>query len=211
MAPVRRTTEATEALRASLIEVAQRIVARDGASALTMRALAAEAGCAVGLPYKVFANREELVAELISVEFVRLREAFDRLVAQAGTRTIGHNLGRYADLLLGSPSIALAREVAHDEELSRAINAKAGETGVVASVVSTVVDYLAAEKHLGRVDPDVDEHAFGFLVAGAVHNLLVSGEPYPRPTARRLKRMLAAVATRLAPTKQLEESHADDP
>ena len=46
-------------LRSDLVQVAQRIVARDGAAALTMRALAAEAGCAVGLPYKVFASRDE--------------------------------------------------------------------------------------------------------------------------------------------------------
>jgi AcrR family transcriptional regulator len=209
MSPARRTAEATDELRASLIEVAQRLVARDGASALTMRALALEAGCAVGLPYKVFSNRDELVAELIYVEFVRLRDAFDELVARAGTGTVGGNLGRYAELLLDSPSIGLAHEIAHDEALSEGINAKAGETGVVAAVGSTVVDYLAAEKRLGRVDADVDEHAFGFVIAGAVHNLLMSGEPYPRPSLRQLKRMLAAVATRLAPAQQPEETHED--
>ena len=53
MSPPRRTPETTEALRTSLVAHALRLVEREGAPALTMRALAAEAGCAVGLPYKV--------------------------------------------------------------------------------------------------------------------------------------------------------------
>jgi AcrR family transcriptional regulator len=199
MSPASRSPQSIEALRSSLLEVARRLVARDGPTALTMRALATEAGCALGLPYKVFTNRNELVAELIRTEFVRLRAAFDDLIASAGTKTVGYHLGRYAELLLGSPAIGLAREIADDEVQLKAVDVSAGETGVVAGLESTLVDYLAAEKRLGRVDADVDEHAFGFLVAGAIHNLLVSGEPYPRPNMRRLKRWLAAVGARLAP------------
>jgi AcrR family transcriptional regulator len=199
MSPARRTAEETEELRSWLVDVAMRLVARDGPGALTMRALAAEAGCAVGLPYKVFASREELVVELVRIEYVRLRGAFDELVAAAGTGTVGDNLGRYAELLLGSPAVGLTHGIAHDEAMTLAIDAEAGETGVVHAVATTVADYLAAEKRLGRVDAAVDVEAFGFLVAGAVHNLLVSGAMYPRPAMPELKRMLSSVASRLAP------------
>jgi AcrR family transcriptional regulator len=209
MAPARRTAEATEELRVRLLEVAQRLVARDGPAALTMRALAAEAGCAIGLPYKVFSSRDSLVAELVHAEFVRLQAAFDDLVASAGTGTVGENLGHYAELLLGSPAVGLTHGIGPDEPLAREIDARAGETGVVTGVVSTVADYLAAEKRLGRIDPDVDENAFGFLIAGAVHNLLVSGEPYPKPGIPQLKQMLATVASRLAPHPQPEDDDAD--
>lgn len=208
MARPRRTAQATEDLRASLVELAQRIVARDGAAALTMRSLAAEAGCAVGLIYKVFANRHELVAELIYEEFVRLRDAFDELVADAGRRTVADNLGRYAELLLSSPAVALGHGDEHTQALSEAIDAKANQTGVVAALETTVARYLAAEQRLGRVDPDVDVTAFGFVIAGAVHNLLVSGDPYPKPGMRRLERMLGAVADRLVSRDQQEETHA---
>src|SRR5919109_3608253 len=126
-------------------------------------------------------------------EFVRLKAAFEELVAAAGTGTVGANLGRYAGLLRGSPGVALAHGIhgiTLDDEASRAIGARAGETGVVDAVATTVADYLAAEKRLGRVGPDVDEVAFGFVIAGAVHNLLVSGDPYPKPTLAQVKQML---------------------
>ncbi|HEX6536481.1 MAG TPA: TetR/AcrR family transcriptional regulator [Gemmatimonadaceae bacterium] len=210
MTPARRTAESTRTLRASLIDHAQRLVEREGAAALTMRALAAEAGCAVGLPYKVFASREELVAELIYAEYRRLRTAFDALVAGAGTGTVAGNLQRYAELMLESPSVALAQELHHDAELSRAVGARAVEAGLVKAVESTVVDYLAAEKKLGRVDADVDARAFGFLIAGAIHNLLISGEVYPRPGRAKLERMLTAVAARLAPARARIEANTNN-
>jgi AcrR family transcriptional regulator len=196
----RRTSEATREMRASLVEHARRVVERDGAEALTMRALAAEAGCAVGLPYKIFDNREDLIVELLLVEFRRLRASFDELVARAGTGTVAENLAAYARVFLGSatPAVSLAWKM-DGEALSRAIDAKAHESGLLASFETTVADYLAAEKRLERVDAAVDERAFGFLITGAVHNLIVSGEAYPRPDLDEVERMLAAVADRLAP------------
>jgi AcrR family transcriptional regulator len=199
MAAGRRTVEGSRELRASLVAAAQRLVAREGAGALTMRGLAAEAGCAVGLPYKVFTSRDDLVVEVIVAELVRLRDEFEALVADAGQRTVGENLGRYARTLLASPAVGLARDIVHDDELTATIDERAGQIGIVAALETTVADYLAAEKRLGRIDPDVDAEAFGFVVAGAVHNLIVSGEAYPRPSQRRLEQMLAAVADRLAP------------
>jgi AcrR family transcriptional regulator len=198
--PPRRTPEATGQLRASLIEHAQRLIQRDGVHALTMRALAAEAGCAVGLPYKVFANREELVAELVHVELRRLRAALDAWVGEAGRRTVGENLGRYARLLLEAdvPALILAEEIG-GEDLDATVTDKAYESGLPASFDTTVADYLRAEQRLGRVAADVDVQAYGFLITGAIHNLLAAGESYPRPDMGRLRRMLSAVARQIAP------------
>jgi AcrR family transcriptional regulator len=199
MAAARRSAEATEELRSSLVTMAQRLVDRDGPAALTMRALAGEADCAVGLIYKVFAHREELVTQVIHADLTRLSGELEGLVGAAGTRTIAANLGRYADLLLESPSIGLTHEIAHDPQAVAAVDAAPSTTRLVGALETTVADYLAAEQQRGRVDADVDVRAFGFVIAGAVHNLLMSGDPYPRPSRRRLKHMLAAVADRLAP------------
>lgn len=199
MAP-KRTSDETQELRTSFIEHARRLVERDGPGALTMRALAAEAGCAVGLPYKVFSNRDDLVVELLLVEFRRLRNSFDQLVNRAGTGTVAETLAAYARLFLEShtPVLSLAWKM-DSEELSSAIDAKAHQSGLLESFETTVADYLAAEKRLGRIDATVDERAFGFLITGAIHNLIVSGDAYPRPEMREIERMLAAVADRLTP------------
>lgn len=194
----RRNPEASARLRASLLSHARQLVERDGPQALTMRALATKAGSALGLPYKVFANREELVAELVLEEFTDLRADLDRWSAGAGRGTVGGNLARYARIMLDRdmPAWQMVGEV-DDQALSRAAAAKAGPSGLLASFDTTVRDYLAAEQRLGRIDADVDVDAFSFLVTGAVHNLLVAGPGYPRPSQRRLDRMLRALAARL--------------
>ena len=91
MAP-RRTAETTEELRTSLVEHARRLVAREGPAKLTMRALAAEAGCALGLPYKVFADRQDLLVELVRATFGDLHDAGDELLRRAGRGTVAGNL-----------------------------------------------------------------------------------------------------------------------
>jgi AcrR family transcriptional regulator len=200
MSPPKRAPEATAALRASLVEHARRLISREGASALTMRGLAAEAGCAVGLPYKVFTDRHDLVVEICLAEFERLGDADHELNERAGTGTVGANLAWFAQLLLGSPAVALAQEVFADEDLAKAVTTRVHETGIGPAAFETVLArYLAAEKQTGRVAPDVDEDAFGFLVAGAIHNLIVSGDARRRPTRRELEHRLDAVAAAIAP------------
>jgi AcrR family transcriptional regulator len=200
MSPPRRPAESTEALRASLIDHARRLIARDGAAALTMRALAAEAGCALGLPYKVFTDRHDLVAQICHAEFERLGDAYDELATRAGTATVGANLAWFADLLLGSPAVALAHEVFADETLAKAVTVRVHETGIgPAAFEAVLARYLAAEKQTGRVAHDIDEKAFGFVLAGAIHNLVMSGDAWPQPTRRKLRRTLDAVATAIAP------------
>ncbi|SEF18272.1 TetR/AcrR family transcriptional regulator [Jiangella alba] len=196
--PVRRSAEARLELRASLLDHARRLIERDGAAALTMRALAAEAGCAVGLPYKVFGGREDIAAELVGTEFRRLRHEFDAWVATAGTGTVGENLARYARLFIeaDTPVFRLVGE-GGDTAFDSAVGTVAESSGLLESFGSTVADYLAAEKRLGRVAADVDEHAFGFVVTGAVHNLASAGDGYPRPALDTIERYLHAVAARI--------------
>ncbi|HEX5996957.1 MAG TPA: TetR/AcrR family transcriptional regulator [Jiangellales bacterium] len=189
----------TSQLRSSLIEHARTLIAREGAAALTMRALAAEAGCAVGLPYKVFADRHEIVAAIVHAELVRLRAACEELLERAGSGTIGGNLTWFAGMFLDSPAVALSQELLQDDALRQRVSASAHDTGLGPAQFPTVLSrYLAAEKHAGRVAPDVDEGAFGFLIASALHNLLVAGEAWPRPTRDELEQILTACAAAIA-------------
>jgi AcrR family transcriptional regulator len=200
MSPPKRAPESAAALRASLVDHARRLIAREGAPALTMRALATEAGCAVGLPYKVFADRNDLVVEICAAEFARLRDAYDQLVARAGTVTVGANLTWFAELLLGSPAVALTQEIFADETLATTIAVRIHESGTGPETFETVLaGYLAAEKRAGRVEPHIDENAFAFVLAGAVHNLVVSGAAWPKPSHDELEHRLTAIANAIAP------------
>jgi AcrR family transcriptional regulator len=160
-----------------------------------MRAVAQEAGCAVGLPYKVFVNREELVLELVAVELGELTRELDGWMASAGERTVGENLDRFAGIFLESETPALlgANEIDEAGFLER-VRRMTSESGLVRSFDEAVAQYLAAEQRLGRVRADVDVAAFGFLITGAVHNLVVAGDLYPRPARDRLRAHLDACA-----------------
>ena len=201
MSPPRRPPESTEALRASLVEHALRLVERSGPGALTMRALAEESGCAVGLPYKVFADRRALVLEACQSEFRRLVAESDQLAERAGTATVGENLMWFSERLLDSPAVALAHEVVADPDLADEVADQVhhGADGPD-DFEAAFVRYLGLERDEGRVRHDVDVEAVAFLVAGAVHNLVVSGPAWSRPTRRRLAQHLAATAAVIAPT-----------
>jgi AcrR family transcriptional regulator len=197
MAP-KRAAETTEELRASLIEHARRLVAREGPDKLTMRALAAEAGCALGLPYKAFADRQDLMVELVRASFGDVREAGDELLRRVGRGTVAGNLAWFAEWLLDSPGVALAQHVLSDEKLGHAVVADFHATGHGPTLLESLLsDYLAAEQEAGRVSPEVDAHAFGFVLAGAIHHLVVMGHGYPRPSKRRLAQIVAAVCDRV--------------
>ncbi|GAA3723900.1 hypothetical protein GCM10022225_00970 [Plantactinospora mayteni] len=199
MSPAKRDAETTAQLRASFVEHARRIVARGGASALTMRALAAEAGSSVGLPYKVFADRRDLVRAIVLADLDRFRSAAAELLARAGTGTVGGNLSWFSGFLLDSPSVALAGELLADEAHTHAVMAGAHEHGFGPTAFPVLLtNYLHAEQQAGRIRPEVEVAAFGFLVAGALHNLVVVGDAWPRPERAELDRFLHATAAAIA-------------
>jgi AcrR family transcriptional regulator len=174
-----------------LIEHAARLVRRDGVKALTMRALAKEAGTALGLPYKVFAGRGELVAALVDEQFRRLTDLLDDMVAAAGTGEVADNLFRFAEAVLGSESqlIHLAGDV-HDPALVEKSEEFPHGSRFISTLPTAITRYVAAEKRAGRIRAEIDEETIGFFVTGALHNLAVSGEAYPRPSLDEIRRML---------------------
>src|SRR5215471_12479133 len=140
---MRSQTDRGQALRASLVEHARDLVAREGPDRLTMRALADEAGCALGLPYKVFADRQELVLELVRASFGDLHAKGEELIRRVGHGTVAGNIAWFAEWLLDSPGVALAQHVMQSPALGEAVVADFHATGHGPSLLEGVVsDYL---------------------------------------------------------------------
>lgn len=70
-------TKKAEQTRERIVEVALRLFTSKGYEATTMRDIAAEAGCSLGLAYRYFARKEDLVMVL----YLRLAQQLERQLA----------------------------------------------------------------------------------------------------------------------------------
>lgn len=96
----RKMAERREALRETLIDLAEARIARDGMTAIKARDLAREAGCAVGAIYNVFADLEELVIAVNGRTFRRLGAAVASRLEGAEDRPATARLVLIADAYL---------------------------------------------------------------------------------------------------------------
>ena len=76
---VERKTRQRAANRAAILEAAKRVAAREGAGALSLRAVAAEAGYAPASVYEYFRNRGELVLALAAEDLAQIGRALKDL------------------------------------------------------------------------------------------------------------------------------------
>jgi AcrR family transcriptional regulator len=66
-------------LKASLIKAANTILSRDGADALSLRAIAAEVGVSHMAPYAHFKNKKELIKSIAESGFVEMADTMERV------------------------------------------------------------------------------------------------------------------------------------
>lgn len=108
----RRPQIPVEQRRHELVAVALRVMARDGAWALTTRTLAKEAGIPHGLVHYVFSSKSELIRAVISHDVERASQAF--APGEVNTCDPGQQLRQamsaYADSLIAQPDLELAMQ-----------------------------------------------------------------------------------------------------
>jgi AcrR family transcriptional regulator len=68
-------------LRRALVEAADRLLEREGANALSLRAVAREAGVSAAAPYHHFKDKNELLAAVARLGFDKLAEAMRKAIA----------------------------------------------------------------------------------------------------------------------------------
>ncbi|BFV61094.1 TetR/AcrR family transcriptional regulator [Kitasatospora sp. CMC57] len=180
-------------LRARLFDAAERILTRDGAAALTSRAITAEADCAKGILHTHFSGLDEFVAELVLDRFTRSATLAAALPARAGGGPVVGNLMEAALGILsldpGVVGLAVTRPAAAQRVREAWADGAPGWDAVQASIGA----YLDAEKSLGRIRPGTDTGSVALALVGTLHHLLMTGRPGAAAPREQLERLVHAL------------------
>jgi AcrR family transcriptional regulator len=179
--------------RAQLFDAAERVLLRDGANALTSRAVTTEAGCAKGVLHRHFADFDAFLAELVLDRIARIDDQAAALGNAAGTGTVAGNLTGALTALFGSVAVAIVGLVISRDGL-RARLRQAGSAGVpvLTEAAAMIASYLTAERELGRIAAGADVDTLAPTLIGAVHLLSANREGAP-PEAGAVHRVVATV------------------
>ncbi|MET9492497.1 TetR family transcriptional regulator [Nocardia sp. NPDC006630] len=186
-------------VRAQLFDAAERVVLRDGPSALTSRAVTTEAGCAKGVLHRHFADFDDFLAELVLDRITRIDQQAGALRESAGTGTVTGNLTEALSAVFGSLAVAIVSLVIFRDEL-RARLRQHRPTGVplLAEATAMIAGYLTAEQDLGRVRDDADIDSLAPTLIGAGHLLFADRTAAPPETAAVTAVVITVVAGALA-------------
>ncbi|MFJ5829087.1 TetR family transcriptional regulator [Streptomyces sp. NPDC093089] len=185
---------AIEGLRERLFAAAERVLARDGAAALTSRAVTEEAECAKGVLHTHFAGLDEFVAELVLHRFAVAAAQSADLPGRAGSGSVTGNLADVSASVLaldpGLVGLAVTRPVA-----ARRVREawQAGAPGFPA-IQESVSRYLHAEQELGRVAAPLDTDSVALALVGTLHHLLMTGSAEATPgSLAQIERLVQAL------------------
>ncbi|MFD3517414.1 TetR family transcriptional regulator [Streptomyces sp. NPDC058657] len=181
-------------LRERLFAAAERVVARDGAAALTSRAITAEADCAKGVLHTHFAGLDEFVAELLLDRFARSAHQAQALQEKVGQATVTDNLQEVVLVLMEAlpPAVvglAMTRPAA-------ALHTREGfQAGAPAfdAIQHAFTAYLQAEQRGGRLHAGADAATIALALVGTTHHLLMTRIPGQGQDAKATTGRLLAV------------------
>jgi AcrR family transcriptional regulator len=179
--------------RRQLFDAAERILLRAGPTALTSRAVTAEAGCAKGVLHRHFADFDAFLADLVLDRIRRLEGRSAALRASAGSGTVGGNLTAALTELFDAVGVAVVSLVISRDELRARLRA-AGSRGIplMTEASAMLAAYLAAERDLGRVSADADVDVLALTLLGAAH-LLYADRESGAPDEAAVRKVVATV------------------
>jgi AcrR family transcriptional regulator len=171
-------------VREQLFDAAERVLLRDGPSALTSRAVTAEAGCAKGVLHRHFDGFDAFLAELVLDRVERMDPQAAALRESAGTGTVADNLTEALTALFGSVAVAIVALVTFQDELrARLRTTWPAGVPVLTEAAVMIASYLTAERSLGRIAAEVvDRRQRGdssFLGHGRITTMTAIHRPRP--------------------------------
>lgn len=163
-------------IREQLFAAAERVLLRDGPSALTSRAVTTEAGVAKGILHRHFPDFDTFLAALVLTHIERLDIRSRELRASAGTGTVTHNLARALAAALEPSAVQLISLVCGRHQLLARLRLTT-PTGVPLAneITRMVAAYLTAERGLGRIGFHADVDTLAITLVGSAH-LLAAGQ-----------------------------------
>jgi AcrR family transcriptional regulator len=181
--------------RQQLFDAAERVLLRDGPSALTSRSVTTEAGVAKGVLHRHFADFDDFLAELVLDRIARLDGQAAALRASAGTGTVTGNLTGVLIDLSGSVAVGIVALITFRDGLrARLRQARPGGGVPLASEAAAMIaSYLAIERDLGRIAADADVDMLAPMLLGAVHLLFADRDgapPEPETIARAVRTVI---------------------
>jgi AcrR family transcriptional regulator len=179
--------------RELLFEAAERVLARDGVSGLTSRAVTTEAGVAKGVMHRHFVDFDAFLAELILDRAAQLDGAASALHDATGTGTVVGNLAEALTAVFTPLAVALvALVITRDGLRARLHEAEAARFPLIAEGTAMVTAYLTEEQALGRVAATADIPTLSPTLIGSVHLLFTDRESGP-PDAAALHKVVETV------------------
>ncbi|GAB7051892.1 TetR/AcrR family transcriptional regulator [Catenuloplanes indicus] len=180
-------------VREHLFAAAERILVRDGAAALTSRAVTTEAGVAKGVLHRHFPDFDGFLADLIDDRIAALAPRAAALRESVGTGTVVGNLAGAMTALFNSVAVALiGLMIFRDDLRARLRAAHPGGVPLLADAVAMIASYLALERDAGRLAPDADPQMLAYTLIGSGH-LLSAGRRTSPPDEHEVSRMITAV------------------
>ncbi len=194
--------------RTELIDAAITVIARDGLSAATTRAIVAEAGMPLGAFHYVFASRDELLERVIeSVTDEERLAAWLSVDGEGGIRTVlSQGLDAYLRLLESDPSRELAL-------LEVAVHAQRHNPDAARSQWNTYLQAMTASlEHAARLagvvwETPVEEVAHSFISALDGLTLTWLGDRDSVAARRHITFLSAAFAALTIPQQKEHDAH----
>ncbi|MQM26372.1 TetR/AcrR family transcriptional regulator [Glycomyces albidus] len=178
--------------RTQLFDAAERVLLRDGPSALTSRAVTDEAQVAKGVLHRHFTDFDDFLAEFVMDRVGRLDGPAAALREAAGTGSVIGNLTEALTALFGSVAVAIVPLLTFRDPLRvRLREVWPAGVPVLTEGVDMIAAYLRQERDLGRLAADAEVDGLAPMLVGGAH-LLFADRAAP-PGAEAVRKVVSSV------------------